>query len=98
YYMQGIEKLGVIKIKINLAKWGNSAAIRIPKKILEKLNIDSNNFENISFDVDIEGEVLILKKKQEKTKFELLAEQSKGERLNPKIDIDWGNPVGKEVW
>jgi len=96
--MQGIEKLGVIKIKINLAKWGNSAAIRIPKKILEKLNIDSNNFENISFDVDIEGEVLILKKKQEKTKFELLAEQSKGERLNPKIDIDWGNPVGKEVW
>jgi len=96
--MQGIEKLGVIKIKINLAKWGNSAAIRIPKKILEKLNIDSNNFENISFDVDIEGEVLILKKKQEKTKFELLAEQSKGEKLNPKIDIDWGNPVGKEVW
>jgi len=88
----------VIKIKINLAKWGNSAAIRIPKKILEKLNIDSNNFENISFDVDIEGEVLILKKKQEKTKFELLAEQSKGEKLNPKIDIDWGNPVGKEVW
>jgi antitoxin MazE len=88
----------VIKIKINLAKWGNSAAIRIPKKILEKLNIDSNNFENISFDIDIEGEVLILKKKQEKTKFELLAEQSKGEKLNPKIDIDWGNPVGKEVW
>ncbi|MFW5649003.1 MAG: AbrB/MazE/SpoVT family DNA-binding domain-containing protein [Candidatus Alkaliphilus sp. MAG34] len=88
----------MIKIKINLAKWGNSAAIRIPKKILEKLNIDSNNFENISFDVDIEGEVLILKKKQEKTKFELLAEQSKGEKLNPKIDIDWGNPVGKEVW
>jgi len=88
----------VIKIKINLAKWGNSAAIRIPKKILEKLNIDSNNFENISFDIDIEGEVLILKKKQEKTKFELLAEQSKGEKLNPKIDIDWGNLVGKEVW
>ncbi|MDI9475683.1 MAG: AbrB/MazE/SpoVT family DNA-binding domain-containing protein [Natronincolaceae bacterium] len=88
----------MIKIKINLAKWGNSAAIRIPKKILEKLNIDSNNFENISFDIDIEGEVLILKKKQEKTKFELLAEQSKGEKLNPKIDIDWGNPVGKEVW
>ena len=88
----------MIKIRINLAKWGNSAAIRIPKKILEKLNIDSNNFENISFDIDIEGEVLILKKKQEKTKFELLAEQSKGEKLNPKIDIDWGNPVGKEVW
>lgn len=83
---------------INLAKWGNSAAIRIPKIILEELNIDSNNFEKISFDIDIEGEKLILVKKQAKTKFELLAEQSKGEKLNPKLDIDWGNPAGKEVW
>jgi antitoxin MazE len=85
-------------MKINLAKWGNSAAIRIPKTILEELNIDNNNFENISFSIDIEGEKLILSKKQEKTKFELLAEQSKGEKLNPKLEIEWGNPVGKEVW
>ena len=85
-------------MKLNLAKWGNSAAIRIPKIILDELNIDSNNFENISFNVDIEGEKIILKKKQEKTKFELLAEQSNGEKLNPKLDIDWGNPIGKEVW
>lgn len=85
-------------MRAKLAKWGNSTAIRIPKAILEELNIDSNNFENISFNIDIEGDKLILKKKQEKTKFELLAEKSKGEKLNPKLDIDWGNPVGKEVW
>jgi len=85
-------------MKTNLVKWGNSAAIRIPKAILEKLNIDSNNFENISFNIDIEGDKLILGKKQKKTKFELLAEKSTGEKLNSKIDIDWGNPVGKEVW
>ena len=85
-------------MRTNLAKWGNSAAIRIPKAILEELNIDSDNFESISFDMDIEGDKLILRKKQEKTKFELLAEKSKGEKLNPKVDIDWGKPVGKEVW
>lgn len=51
-------------MKTNLVKWGNSAAIRIPKAILEKLNIDSNNFENISFNIDIEGDKLILGKKQ----------------------------------
>ena len=85
-------------MRTKLAKWGNSLAIRIPKTILEELNIDSNNFENISFNIDIEGDKLILKKKQEKTKFELLAEKSNGEKLNPKLDIDWGNPVGKEVW
>ncbi|MCK9445168.1 MAG: AbrB/MazE/SpoVT family DNA-binding domain-containing protein [Tissierellaceae bacterium] len=85
-------------MKFNLAKWGNSAAIRIPKTVLEELNIDSNNFENISFSIEIKGEKLILEKKQKKTKFEILAEQAKGEKLNPKIDIDWGDPVGKEVW
>ncbi len=85
-------------MRVNLAKWGNSVAIRIPKTILEDLNIDSNNFENISFNIDIEGEKLILRKKQDKTKFELLAEQCEGEKLNPKLGIDWGNPVGKEAW
>lgn len=82
----------------NLAKWGNSAAIRVPKAILEKLNIDSNNFEDISFDIDVVENKLILKKVQQKTKFELLAEKSKGEKINPKDEIDWGNPIGKEVW
>ncbi|BEP30319.1 AbrB/MazE/SpoVT family DNA-binding domain-containing protein [Helicovermis profundi] len=82
----------------NLSKWGNSAAIRIPKAILEELNIDSNNFEKISFNMDVEGNKLILNKKQAKTKFELLAEKSKGEKTNPKDSIDWGNNVGKELW
>lgn len=82
----------------NLAKWGNSVAVRIPKKVLEQLNIDGNNFENISFDIAVEKNKIILKKKQKKTKFELLAEKSKGTKLNPKEDIDWGNPVGKEAW
>ena len=82
----------------NLSKWGNSAAIRIPKAILEELNIDSNNFEDISFDMDVKGNKLILNKKQENTKFELLAAKSKGEKMNPKDPIDWGNITGKEEW
>ncbi len=85
-------------MKIKLTKWGNSAAIRIPKTVLEELNINYDVIESVSFVVNIEGDKLILKKNQEKTKFELLAEQSEGEKLNPKIDIDWGDPIGKEVW
>lgn len=34
---------------------GNSVAIRIPKAILEELNIDSTNFENISFHMDVKA-------------------------------------------
>lgn len=85
-------------MNVNLVKWGNSAAIRLPKKILDELNVDDTNFENISFDINIEGNKLLLSKRQKKTKFELLSEQSKGKRLNPKIDIDWGSPIGKEEW
>ncbi len=85
-------------MRLNLAKWGNSAAIRIPKTVLDELNIDSTNLENVSFSIDIEGDRLILKRKLEKTKFELLAERSTGEKLNPKVYVDWGKPVGKEVW
>ncbi len=85
-------------MKVSLAKWGNSAAIRLPKSILDELNIEPYNFENINFDIEVEGEKLILNKKQKKTKFELLAEQSEGEKLNPKVELDWGNPRGKEVW
>ena len=85
-------------MNVNLVKWGNSAAIRLPKTILDELNINETNFVNISFDISIKGDKLLLSKKQKKTKFELLCEQSKGEKLNPKIDIDWGNPVGMEEW
>ncbi|MDD3705335.1 MAG: AbrB/MazE/SpoVT family DNA-binding domain-containing protein [Clostridiaceae bacterium] len=82
----------------NLSKWGNSAAIRIPKAILEELNIDTNNIESVSFHIKVEENKLILKKVQKRTKFQLLAESSKGEKLNPKEEINWGNPAGKEVW
>lgn len=54
--------------------------------------------ENISFDVNVKGDRILLIKKQNKTKFELLVEQSDGVKMNPKTDIDWGNPVGKEEW
>ncbi len=82
----------------NLCKWGNSVAIRIPKAILEDLNIDSNNIDNVSFHMDVKGNELILKKIQRKTKFELLSERSQGEKVNPTGEIHWGNTIGKEVW
>jgi antitoxin MazE len=85
-------------MKTNLSRWGNSAAIRIPKVILEKLNIDSSNIKDISFSIEVKGDKVILRKKQNKTKFQILAENSKGPKLNPKEEIDWGKPVGKEEW
>ncbi|MDD4773901.1 MAG: AbrB/MazE/SpoVT family DNA-binding domain-containing protein [Eubacteriales bacterium] len=49
---------------IRLAKWDNSVAIRIPKKILRELNIGSGDIYNIAFNAAVEGNRLILTKKQ----------------------------------
>ena len=84
-------------MEITLSKWGNSAAIRIPKKLLSELNIDDNNLEAVSFNVRMESGEMVLKKLLKKTKFELLAKKNEG-KLNPKLPLDWGEPVGKEIW
>jgi antitoxin MazE len=83
---------------VNLVKWGNSAAIRIPKMILDKLNVDSTNIGDVIFEMSVEGDKLLLTKQQNKTKFQILAEQATNKQYNPKDHIDWGEPVGKEIW
>jgi antitoxin MazE len=83
---------------VNLVQWGNSAAIRIPKIVLEQLNVDSTNLVDVSFELSVEGDRLLLTKQQNKTKFQILAEQAINKQYNPKEDIDWGEPVGKEIW
>ena len=40
---------------VNLVKWGNSAAIRIPKMILDKLNVDSTNIGDVIFEIALKG-------------------------------------------
>ncbi len=83
---------------IMLSKWGNSRAIRIPKPLLRQLNIDTNNANEVEFDARVEGGKLILAKKQESTKFQRMAQQAKAEPLVAEECVDWGQPVGKEVW
>jgi antitoxin MazE len=77
-----------------IQKWGNSQGIRIPKFILESLNLSNNE----TVELIAENNVLIIKKaKQEEIMtIEKLFENYEDE-YNP-IDIDWGKPVGKEVW
>ena len=76
-----------------LQKWGNSQGIRIPKKMLETLDLKVN--DSISIE---EGEnCLKIKKVEEKlSNIEKLFLNYEGEY--EKIDLDWDNEVGKEIW
>lgn len=76
----------------NIQKWGNSQGIRIPKVLLDTVKWSEN--EQIVITAD-NGKLIIEKAENRKNIKELFADY-KGEY--EQVDIDWGNPVGDEIW
>jgi antitoxin MazE len=87
-------------MQTTIVKWGNSQGIRIPKVFLKNIHIE----ENDPVDVTLENEKIVIKKiyvKGHKTTRERLVEfygkEYRKKHVSQK-EIDWGNPVGKEIW
>jgi antitoxin MazE len=92
--------MGVLGMRTAIVKWGNSQGIRLPKAFLQNINIQ----ENDTVDVILENETIIIKKiegKKHKTTRERLMDFY-GEAFEQKSifqeELDWGNPIGREVW
>jgi antitoxin MazE len=90
----------VLEMQTAIVKWGNSQGIRLPKVFLQNINIR----ENDTVDVVLENETIIIKKtggKKHKTTLERLIDFY-GKEFDKKPvsqeEIDWGNPLGKEIW
>lgn len=76
-----------------ISKWGNSQGIRIPKDFLKTLGITSDT----PLDIDIKNDSIVISKKyKHKTLKERVKES--GVPLCFEKEIDWGEPVGNEVW
>ena len=75
-----------------IQKWGNSQGIRIPKKMLETLNLKVND----SISIEEEDCLKIKKIEIELSNIEKLFLNYDGKY--EKIDLDWDNEVGKEIW
>ncbi len=73
-------------------KWGNSRAIRIPKPILEMVELNENDSVEIKVQ---DGNLIIVPVKKHKTLQERIVE-CKGDYKCSEWDI--GNPEGKEVF
>jgi antitoxin MazE len=72
-----------------LKKWGNSLALRLPKRIAEELNLK----EGSKVDIKIEGgKIVIVPKKELKE----LLESIKSDNLHK--ETDWGQREGNEIW
>ncbi|KLU59578.1 antitoxin MazE [Peptococcaceae bacterium CEB3] len=82
-------------MQTNIVKWGNSQGIRLPKMLLDSVNLA----ESDTVDVIAENGRIVIKKADNKRRYKTIQERFKdfhGE-YEP-IDTDWGKPVGRELW
>ena len=72
-------------------KWGNSLGIRIPNLIVKEFSLKNGSVVNIN---NNGNEILI--KPIKKSRLSEMLDKIDDENLHQ--EIDWGKPVGKEIW
>ncbi|CAN5663687.1 AbrB/MazE/SpoVT family DNA-binding domain-containing protein [soil metagenome] len=81
-------------MKSKIQKWGNSLAIRIPKPFAVQTEIEQNSIIELSV---IDGKIVVEpEKKKPKYTLEELLDGVTEENLHG--EIDFGKPIGKEIW
>ena len=80
-------------MSITLHRWGNSVGLRLPKSLLEQLGLG----EGSQVDLKVDGNRLVIEPVRHRrlTMAELLEGFSPDDRPE---EVDWGPPVGREVW
>jgi len=77
-----------------ISRWGNSAAVRIPRHVLSQANLEEGA------DVEIvsvkEGEITLRATRRRKSIQELFAGYEGG--MLQTEAFDWGEPRGDEIW
>jgi antitoxin MazE len=75
-----------------VAKWGNSLAVRIPQELAVAAGLSEGSPVVVRAD---EGKVVISRKRRKYRLDDLLNQITPENRHEL---VDWGPPVGKEVW
>lgn len=89
-------------MEAKICKWGNSYGLRLPKILLNELNLE----ENDTVSIDKEDNKIIISKLNKYGEFNLkeLAEDYYGMAFNKlenvlcESEVDWGNNEGEEEW
>jgi len=78
-----------------IQKWGNSQGLRLPKRVLEDARI------SVGDDIDVttrDGVIIIAPVRRVRGKRNLQELVSQIPKNYEIAEIDWGEPVGREVW
>ena len=76
-----------------VSKWGNSRALRIPKQLALESGLDFGSKVELILE---DGQLRIVPVTEPRYTLEELVAQITPE--NRHEEVDWGPPVGKEVW
>ena len=79
---------------VTIKKWGNSAAVRLPRNILSQANLEEGT--DVEIFLSKEGEITLRAVRKRQSIQELFAEYDGG--FLQTEEIDWGKPQGEEVW
>ncbi len=80
-------------MKTRIRKWGNSLALRIPKALAEEVHVQLNTQVELSL---VNGKIVVEPVEPPAWTLEDLLEGVTEENLHS--EIEFGPPVGKEVW
>jgi len=77
-----------------ICKWGNSQGIRLPKLILDMLNLSIDD----ELDIEVDQDKIVIKKaiKNEIDIVKLFENFNDSDYVPNKVD--WGKPEGNEIW
>ena len=75
-----------------IAKWGNSLGLRIPKSVAAEAQVDEGDTVNVSVK---NGTIVIRPSRPTYSLEQLVAKITPRNRHN---QSDWGSPVGHEAW
>lgn len=78
-----------------IQKWGNSQGLRLKKDILDTLNLSEGDSVRVFVRA---GDIIISPDKKQVKKIDLRKLLSKTPKRSKIREVDWGTPVGKEVW
>jgi antitoxin MazE len=80
-------------MQTQLAKWGHSLAVRIPKAAAEKAGLKAG--DRLDLELDAQGALTLRPRTPSYTLEELVSGITPE---NHHDDLDWGKPMGEEMW
>jgi antitoxin MazE len=76
-------------------KWGNSQGLRLSRQLLEEAEIAVGDEVNVAVQ---DGAIVVAPVKRRRGKHDLRELVKRIPKGHKGEELDWGGPVGKEVW